>query len=289
MLDQSVAAGSGSRLPVDLAVAPGGTDEDMVVAHQERKVGVAALQGDRDAMRSIRLDRLDSAENSLCRGLGIVGEMMPEGVDDIPGVERLAVVELDALANLEHPRLRVRGGVPALRQLRNQLTRGRHLGQVVADLAEQYVDHVGIQNEPGVQDVAGRATRGPDAQPTALLRRRPCLVEHGRCRGCRQTERDGCRHEVTTTDPPRSDGRSKPVDLVHRLPIRNLGDWIPRFVLIRFHGHEWFSSCRFEEKGLDAGSWRRAVVCEPRTCRGGQDRGVKIRMARITSTSASLT
>ena len=43
------------------------------------------------------------------------------------------------------------------------------------------------------------------------------------CSGCRQAERYRGSHEVTTTDLPRSDRRSKPVELVHAPRGRSVG------------------------------------------------------------------
>ena len=168
MFDQAVAAGTDSRLPVHGAVALGGADEEVVVAHHDREVGVAARETDRDSILAVGLDRLDRAQNALCRGFRILGQMVPEGVDDILGIQGLAVVEFDPLSNLEHPRRRVRGGVPALRQLRYQLTGNRHFGMVRTDSTSDITAcdaDLGHRCSPGSQNDDRRGVVGVSSEP----------------------------------------------------------------------------------------------------------------------------
>src|SRR5262249_40454455 len=99
--------------------------------------------------------------------------MMVEGGDDVVGVERLAIVERDALAELEPPSLCILGGLDGLGELGNGLTVGSDLNQVVVDRApEADIDDGRRTPGRGVVGIIGVRMRQAKPEATAFLGRR---------------------------------------------------------------------------------------------------------------------
>ena len=96
--------------------------------------------------------------------------MIVEAGDDILGGQGLAVVELNALADVEHPGLGIRGWLKGLRQFTDQFTGVGHLGEVVA----AGEDHAGAEAVFGgrrIQHVGGGAVPGRHPEQAAPLGR----------------------------------------------------------------------------------------------------------------------
>ena len=78
-------------------------------------------------------------------------------------------MELDTLANFEVPCLGPVTSFPAFRQFRNQIAIWGNFGQIVAQLAELYVQHVVVKDLTRVQHVAGGAAGHALAKASALF------------------------------------------------------------------------------------------------------------------------
>ena len=78
----------------------------MIVAEQVGKVGIRLLQREDDFL-AVGLDALDALHVAERAGLRILVGMALERGDHILGRHRLAVVEFDAVADLQRPHLGV--------------------------------------------------------------------------------------------------------------------------------------------------------------------------------------
>ncbi len=110
---QGIGARPDARLPIGLAVL-GRHDVEVIIGQNIGEVGVAALQGEDHAVRAVGLDILDAGHDAFGAGLGVLAPVQVQRGDDVLGLERLAVVPLDALAQLEDPGLGVVAGLPSL-------------------------------------------------------------------------------------------------------------------------------------------------------------------------------
>ena len=210
---EHVAAGADTALPVHSATVLGRADDQMVVADQVREVGAAAGQLEHHRVLAVRLDVLDRGDDALGGRLGILAAVMVERGDDVVGIERLAVVELHALAQLEGPGRGIGRSVPALGQLADEIAVRRDFGQVVAQLAETDVDHVAVEGLRRIEHVARAAAGDGDPQPPALLGRRPRLAGERARRRRRNTKRGRAEQEITAVDPPFSKALFEVLDL----------------------------------------------------------------------------
>ena len=200
---EHIAAGAHAGLPVHRAVVLGRADRQVVVADQEREVGVAARQRDHDGVLAIRLHVGDRRDDALGGGLGVLATVVVQRCDDVGCFQRLAVVELHAGAQLECPLGGIGRRFPALGQFGNQIALLRDLGEVVAKLTGADVDHVGIKRLGGIEHVAAAATGQALLEGSALLRRgRMGLVEVGRRQGHRHAGRGRLVDEIATADAP---------------------------------------------------------------------------------------
>jgi hypothetical protein len=85
---------------------------------------VARLELEDHRVLAVGLDVLDRRNKALAGRLRILAAVNVDGMDDVLGYERLAVVELHALAQLEHPLGGVVRHLPALGQFAHDLTTG---------------------------------------------------------------------------------------------------------------------------------------------------------------------
>ncbi len=144
-------------------------DVEMGGAQDHREIGVRSRQLDADLVRPGRADLL----HRCCEGLGLAAdlrvEMALQRIDHVLSREGLAVVEGDALPQLEGPD---RGLVvlDRLRQLRLRLAGFVDPGQLVVE--QVAADIVGRRRLLGrVERVGGRAGVAGDADAAAALRR----------------------------------------------------------------------------------------------------------------------
>ena len=124
-----------------------------------------------DRLYRVRVDLLplrDHADERLALGDGVRPEVAVHGVDDVIRVERLAVVELDAFAELEGPLGHVGVRLPLLRDFRRQ-------GEVVVEAHEAVVvgadpDVVGgPDDQDGIQGVVRPVHVPGEAETSAAL------------------------------------------------------------------------------------------------------------------------
>ena len=168
---QHEGAGADARIP-SRAFRAGRDDRQMVVGHQEGEIGAAVAQGEHDLALPVRLDVGDAGDGAGSTGGGTFATVVVDRVDHILRVERLAVMELDALSKVEHPYRCVVRGFPAFRQLpRDVAVRGDH-GQVVS-AAPRREDVVGVKQGRAGQRIGGGAAayRQAEAAPTFRFRR----------------------------------------------------------------------------------------------------------------------
>ena len=164
-----VASAPDARLPVD-AVSVRGQDGDVVVADDVGEVGVAAVERDHHRVSALDADVGHRLQQGFRGRLGILVPVVVDGSHHVVGVESLAVMEFDALANLEAPGGGIRRGLPALGQLRLEAV-DRYLGEMVV-LGHVENRHVAVLEGRRIQGVGGRAVGDPDPELSALLRGR---------------------------------------------------------------------------------------------------------------------
>ena len=97
--------------PVDLAFAIGRQDHEVIVGHDVGEVGIAAGEVE-DHVVAVGGDLVDAGEQRLAAGLRALAPVMIDGGHNVTGGKRLAVVEFDTLAQLEHPALGTGFGLP---------------------------------------------------------------------------------------------------------------------------------------------------------------------------------
>ena len=165
---EDIGAGADARLPVDRAVVLRRHDRDMIVAGDVGKVGIAAGKLE-DHLVAVRLDVGNGIDIGLGGRLRVLAHMVAEGGDHVGRGDGLAVVEGDALAQLEHPVLGIVARLEALGQVGNDATLGVDLGQAVAHRAP--ADGAGhlIGIGGGVERVGGGAMPHAHAEVPALL------------------------------------------------------------------------------------------------------------------------
>ena len=166
-VDQLVATAADPGSPV-YAVPLGRQDRDVVVADEIREVRVPAGELYHHGIPAFHLDALHGFHQILRGGLRILVPVVVDRGHHVVRVERLAVVELHPLADLEPPGRGVRRCLPALGQLRLEPGRG-DLGEVVVP---GHVEnrHVPVLERRRVEGIRRRAVRHADPELPALLR-----------------------------------------------------------------------------------------------------------------------
>ena len=146
----------------------------MVVAHDVGVVGIAFRELD-DNRVAIDAHVLDLLEKARHRGDRILAAVVVEAGDDVLGRDGLAVVELDALADLECPGLGIGRGVPLLGQFGRQLVHFVDGGEVVEEAAHAHARREAVLERRRINGIGGRTVAKADPQRTAALRfGRPC-------------------------------------------------------------------------------------------------------------------
>ena len=211
-----VRARADAGLPVGLA-ALARHDGQVVVAQDEREVGVAGVEGEDHGVRAVRLDVGDRFDDGLGRGRRVLAPVMVDGRDDVLGGDVAAVVVGHPLAQLEGPGRDVRRGLPALRDLAGERAVPGHLRHVVV-VPVGHRDGEAVLVGRRVEAVHGLAVRLAHAHDAALLggedgaeRRR----ERHHPGGARLNELAACRSGHCCT--PLVEKMSQPV---HCRPIR---------------------------------------------------------------------
>jgi hypothetical protein len=144
-------------------------DQKMEVGEEIRQIGVRLGERDPDLIRAHRLDRLDAGHDALGARGGVLAAMQVERVDDILGIERLAVGEGDALAQSDQPGLGVGLGLPAFGELRLDLALGIDLGEQVEGGEPGDRGH-GVGIAARIERIDGAAAAEPDRERAAFLR-----------------------------------------------------------------------------------------------------------------------
>ena len=176
-----VRAGADAGLPVGLA-ALARQDRQVVVADDEREVGISGIEGEDHGVLAVGGDVGDRRDDRLGGGLRVLAAVVVDGCDHVLGRHLPAVVVGHALAQLEGPGRGVGRGLPALRELADQRAVTGHLGEVVA-VAMGHGDGEAVLVGRRVQAVDGLAVRLAHAHHSALL--------GGACEPDRQGERGG--------------------------------------------------------------------------------------------------
>ncbi len=196
----------------------------MIVAHEEREVGVAAVQHEGHRRGVVGLDLDDGIDDRLGRRLrvlaavlvdrgddvgcldglavvelGVLAAVLVDRGDDVVGLDGLAVVELGALLDLEGPGDRIVRGLPALRQARHQLAGVVDLGQIVLD-GIAHLQHEAVFPAHRIEGIGGLAVGLADPQVATLVGCRQDLV--GEAAGCSCAEAEGKRplHEAAAAN-----------------------------------------------------------------------------------------
>ena len=125
---------------------------EVVVGEEERQVGVGVGDFHHHGVVTIDADIADPREHALGRGLGLLAAVHVDGVDDVFRGQAFPVGELDTLAELEAPDLRVGTGFPAFREVRGRPPVDADIDETVAD-GPADDDHRGRVVLGGVQRV----------------------------------------------------------------------------------------------------------------------------------------
>src|SRR5882724_1516787 len=127
--------------------------------------------------------------------------MQVQRIDDVVGIERLAVVEGDALAEVEDPFGGAGLRFPALGQLRYRLVVGAVLDEAIHQ-GEADLQRDGVRIGRDVQAVGGAAAGHAEPERAALLRLvgHARLGEQGRGQGRADAERRRAAHEIAPAD-----------------------------------------------------------------------------------------
>ena len=154
-------------LPVGLAVFAR-HDRHVVVADEEREVGVAGLEGDDHGVLAVGLHVGDGCDDRLGGGRRLLAAMMVDGGDDVLGGHLPPIVIRHALAQLEGPGGDIGRCLPALGQLADQRAVTGHLGQI-AVVRVGHGDREAVLMGPRIEAVGGRAVTRAQAHVAALL------------------------------------------------------------------------------------------------------------------------
>jgi hypothetical protein len=195
-----VTARADAGLRLELAVL-GRHDRHVIVADDVREVGVALLHREDHRVLTVRLDLLDRLEDGLGRGLRLLAEMVVDRGHHVPGVQGLAVMELNPLTQLESPLNGVVRGLPALRELGDEFVGVAYLREVIAQAVPDEL-HVAVGKGRRIKGVGGRAVPDSDAEAAAFLRRcgDRCSTKQHR-RYCRyRSQSRGTRQKLSARD-----------------------------------------------------------------------------------------
>ena len=145
-------------------------DEEVVIGQKIRQIHVAARHRDADLVRAERLHLRDVAERRL-GGRFRVAAVQVQRIDNIVRVQRLAVRESNALADIEDPIGSARLRFPVFEQFRRGPVVLVDLDEAVHDLIGE-VDRHPIGDRPRIEAVRGGAARHAELEGAARCRRR---------------------------------------------------------------------------------------------------------------------
>lgn len=193
-----VRAGADAGIRVVLAAIR--LDDQMVVGHQIGEVGIGIAEGDHHFL-ALGLDRLDVLQNAERAGFRLLVRMALERGGDILRAHRLAVVELDAVADLHRPGLGIRRSADLLGyQVLDAALRGKTDEEFAPLLAEVECDLAEIQR--WIQAVGRLAALQAGLDDAALYRRRgESLAGQSRRQRRRDAESRRAAKEIAARDP----------------------------------------------------------------------------------------
>ena len=180
----------------------GRVNRQLVRAQDGGKVRIGAHQLEHHLVLAVRLDTFDGVQGRFDRRRRLIAHLQLIGVHHVSGVERLAIVELDALAQGEGPLAGSVGRLPALGELGD---RGEALVDVHQGVRHRTMpgDHVrgAAQRVTRVESVGSVAAEASVDELAAAFRRSRHRIgarEHGGNRG-RRTHCDHSCHEFSST------------------------------------------------------------------------------------------
>ena len=193
---EPVGAGAETRLVPGLLFGAGGSDDQAVGGELNGQVGVRRLERD-DEVVAVLLALLHGRHHRTAVAVGIeVVVLVGVAREHIVHGQRLAVVELHALADLEAPGLGV-VGFPALGKTGDRLAVVVQVGQRVVHRDDGGGELIGADRPPGIEAVGVRTALGADPKVAPAPGRRlgrPCPQRGCGARG--DAERGRVLHEV---------------------------------------------------------------------------------------------
>ena len=193
---QDVTTGANSRQRINRPVAQIGHDRQVIVADNEREVGVAGFQSDHNSI-AVLGDIGDRGQKTLRSRSGIFTAVEIKRRDDIIGGQCLAVVKFDALTHFKPPGCGIGAGFPAFGQFWNKFGLIADFGQMTADQVRQNSGHT-IFIRAGIHRIGSRAVANANPEQSTLIWRcRSNFVCHGE-RGWQHHPGSKCRHHKLT-------------------------------------------------------------------------------------------
>lgn len=165
---EDIAAGADPGIEIHVIL---GHDDHRGQRHDRGEACVRLVQGDRHLVGGSGLNVLDHGDKALGLADRVRSAMQVDRKDHVIGIHRLAVVEFDPLAKLEHPDGQIVIGFPAGGKLGHQNAARPDLDQVVTDLPLQVLHELGLVHLR-IQRLARVETADPEAESSARLRRR---------------------------------------------------------------------------------------------------------------------
>ena len=225
ILDQLVSAGSDARRRVVHTAIR--LDDEVIVGDKVGKVRVRRLQV-KDHIVAVGGDAVDAAHDAQRAGLRFLAGMALHGRDDIVHGHGLAVVELDALADLEPPGLGVGRCFDAFRHAHDRLARGGNLDQRLTPVGEVVIGDL-ARRQGRILRVGAFAADRTNLQVPALLRpsglRR--IGEKRVRRSGGQAQRRGAAKEIAPVQRALRDFAAEIFQLIHLVLLPVFGGSAP--------------------------------------------------------------
>ena len=224
--------GAGADAGIGLVLTAIRLDDQVIVAEQIGKVGVGLLQGQHHFL-AVDLYGVDALHIAQRAGLRLLVRMALERRRHVLGRHRLAVVEFDAVADLQRPDLGVVRRADFLGDAVLELALRRQLDDHFAPALAEGEGHLG--HHQGRVEAVGRFTADQAGLQRAALdgaggagSARKQRVGEGR----RDTERGGAAKEVATAELSGRDATAEVFEFV-----RHYGSslW-----MVRPYGRSWF-------------------------------------------------
>ena len=222
-------------------------DHQVIIAQQERQVGIRRVQPD-DEHVALDLHRGDAAHDAQRTRFAVLVGMALHRAHHILGGQRLAVVELHTRPDLEHPGLRIRRRLDALRQTHLKLAVLVHIHQRLAELVQHVIGH-GAGRQRRIKRVGALAARHTHPHHAALDRAR--RMNRLRIEGARHRDADTQRAHTAHELPARNPAHPGP-----HLEVVNL-------LLVDLSGHRRLPVCVCSLGAILAGLSRSGPVVLP--------------------------